>query len=70
MNKQLHTNHSNHLKDLKTQHRRATAALTLDRIYSEKECEEISQKRAITEMMFENGMKAFINPLSTVNKPI
>lgn len=62
MNK-LHENHSKHLTDLKSKITLANGMLKTDGYLTPEQHEHVSQEKAINEMMFENGLKAFANPL-------
>jgi len=59
--KTIHENHVKHLQDLKQQSKIAESMLQ-NKDWNEQEKEAISQGKAITDMMFIEGLKAFQKP--------
>ena len=59
MNKKLHENYASHLGDLKRSISIADGMLKQKDYLSVEQHETVSQSKAITEMMFESGLKAF-----------
>lgn len=59
MNTKLHENHASHLGDLKRQIQIADGMLKQPDYLDTHQHEVVSQGKAISEMMFENGLMAF-----------